>query len=156
MASLFLTVIGIASLRVRQASDHPSVCYESSARQTARQSAADLRQAVAGGGAKDGTAAGARISGSADLLLAWRAASPLDDTPCLGFTHLYGVRLQVNPFPPLHPSPTSRCNYYWCALHKNPCAEVFSICVSAQINDLQFEEEHCHCREYLVLFSTSV
>ena len=40
--------------------------------------------AVEGGGA-DGV----------DLLLAWEAASPLDDSPCRGYSHLYGLRLQV-------------------------------------------------------------
>ena len=49
---------------------------------------------VAAGG---GTAAG---SGSAEetatgLVLAWSAASPLDERPHRGFTHLYGVRLKV-------------------------------------------------------------
>lgn len=32
------------------------------------------------------------------LVLAWSAASPLDDTPRRGFTHLYGVRLRVGGF----------------------------------------------------------
>ncbi len=30
-----------------------------------------------------------------DMLLAWEAASPLDDSPCRGYSHLYGLRLQV-------------------------------------------------------------
>jgi len=30
-----------------------------------------------------------------DVLLAWEAASPLDDSPCRGYSHLYGLRLQV-------------------------------------------------------------
>ena len=30
-----------------------------------------------------------------DVLLAWEAASPLDESPCRGYSHLYGLRLQV-------------------------------------------------------------
>lgn len=46
---------------------------------------------------------GVRSPGAAaDLLLAWRAASPLDTAPCLGFTHLYGVRLQARARPLAH------------------------------------------------------
>ena len=44
--------------------------------------------------AASSSAAGSQGEG-VDVLLAWQAASPLDESPCRGYSHLYGVRLQV-------------------------------------------------------------
>ena len=61
---------------------------------------------VAGGGASPAdvrpSASAADPGGPADgvdLLLAWEAASPLDDAPCRGYSHLYGMRPQVGSCP---------------------------------------------------------
>ncbi len=57
---------------------------------------------IAGGGASSAevrsapSAAGPNSAAEGvDLLLAWEAASPLDDAPCRGYSHLYGMRPQV-------------------------------------------------------------
>lgn len=51
-----------------------------------------------GGGGGCGASGGPPAASGGDatgLVLAWSAASPLDDVPRRGFTHLYGVRLKV-------------------------------------------------------------
>lgn len=55
------------------------------------------RQAPTAGGASSAADPGSGGGGaeSTGLVLAWSAASPLDDRPHRGFAHLYAVRLKV-------------------------------------------------------------
>jgi hypothetical protein len=66
--------------------------------------AAVARTDGSGGGGGGGGNPSRRSRDAADatgLVLAWSAASPLDSTPRRGFSHLYGVRLQVRPSRPV-------------------------------------------------------